>query len=162
MKSKITKEAISKVENFFAKKFVKHTIELSILKNHDGTYDIFDKYKVIPENGKYKVEIEHVYDTYYFNNLKSAFTWVIFHKRQFFNQMSRVEFLDQKLEGVTFSINHLTVMLNKTKDVESKLIYGAKLSQDEAVKKKLLLELNKLIEEAKAWHFKAFAAKEQN
>ena len=160
MKSKITKEALNKVENFFAKGFVKDTIELSILKNPDGTYDLFDRYKVSRENGKYKVEVKYIIDTYYFNNLKSAFTWVIFHKRNFFKHMARVEYLDQKLEGITFSISHLSAMLNKTKDIESQLIYGAKLSQDEVVKKKLLSELNKLIEEAKSWHFKAFAAKE--
>jgi hypothetical protein len=153
---------VSKVEHFFNKKFVKDTIELSMIKNSDGTYSLFDKYQITLEDEKYKVDIMHVLDAKYFNTLKNAFTWIIFHKKNDFNKLNRIEYLDQKIEGVFFSIGYLKHMIEKTKNAENQVIYSAKLSQDQAVRKKLLSELNEFTEDAKFWHFKAFKAKEQN
>lgn len=153
---------MSKVEHFFNKGFVRDTIELSMIKNSDGTYNLFDKYKITVEDGKYKVEIMHVLDAKYFHTLKNAFTWIIFHKKNDYNKLNRIEYLDQKIEGVFFSIGYLKHMIGKTKNTESQVIYSAKLSQDQAVRKKLLSELNGFTEDAKVWHFKAFKAKEQN
>ena len=52
-------------------------------------------------------------------------------------------------------------MIKKTTNVENVLIYSAKLSQDQAIKKKLLSELNSLLENAKNWHLTAFKSKQQ-
>ena len=162
MKSKITKEVLSKVENFFHKGYIQDTIQLSILKNEDGTYDLFDKYTIIPENNRYKIEIKYSFDTKYFSTLKNAVTWVIFHKRNHYREMGRIEELDKKIESINFSITYLKAKIQKTKDIENVMIYGAKLSQDEAVKRKLMTELNDFVHNATIWHFGSLKAKVQN
>lgn len=161
MKYKITNETLNKVESFFKKTYVKDTLELSIIRNDDGSYELFDHYRVINDNKKYRVEIKHSFETKQFNTLKNAFIWIVFHKRKDYKELVRIEQLDQKIEGINFSIEYLHYMIKKTKNMENVLIYSAKLSQDQAVKKKLMLELNKMLDSARKWHFLAFKAKEQ-
>lgn len=158
----MNKAIIKKVDHFFNKEFVKDTIKLSIIKNDNGTYELFDQYQIISENKRYKVEINHRLDTAYFYTLKNAVTWVIFHKRNRIKELARIQQLDQKVESMDFSISHLKNMIFRSNNVENKTIYSAKLSQDEAVRHRIISELLDYANNASIWQAKLFSRKEQN
>lgn len=142
---------IDKIEHFLNTGFVKNTIQISILKNIDGSYELFGKFKIYEENKKYVVETKYTHSSTFFYSLQNAVTWCIFQKRDKFNESTRIYNLDKIIEGLNFSINRLNSMLNKVTDNENILIYSAKLSQDEAKKYKLNHELQGYKTQAKYW-----------
>lgn len=148
-----------KVEHFFNTDFVKDTIQISILKNPEGYYDLFDKYLITPKDKKYYVEVKHSFDTKMFYSLQNAVTWCIFENKKKFSESSRIESLDKIIESLDFSIKMFRSMISKTKDEENLLIYSAKLSQDTAKKQVLLKELTGYKNQAKYWQTHNFMAK---
>ena len=146
-----------KVEHFFNSSFVKDLIKISIIKNSDGSYELFDKYTITAKNKKYVVEIKHIWNTLDFYSLQNAVTWCIYCQKNRFIESDRIHSLDKILEGINFSILSLKSKLKKAKTVEAAAIYSDKLSEDEAKQEKLLYELNSYRSQANYWqthHFR--------
>lgn len=148
-----------KVENFFTGGFVQDTIKISIIKNSDNSYELFDKYTIKFVNKKFLVESRTSYEIKYFNSLQNAVIWCIYQQKNKFGESNRIEILDKMIESTDFSINLLKEMIKKSKNDDNIFIYIAKLSQDEAKKNKLLAELNRYKDQARNWQFNKFGFK---
>lgn len=146
-----------KVEHFFNSDFVKDLVKISIIKNSDGSYELFDKYTIVSKNKKYTIETKHCYDTLEFYTLQNAVTWCIFTQKEKFTEANRIYNLDKVIEGVNFSIMSLKDKLDKSYDLDDITIYSCKLSQDEAKRQQLLYELSSYRSQANYWqrhHFR--------
>ena len=149
---------IAKVNSFFDTQFVKNSSQIAIFKNPDGSYELFDKYLITGDDtNKYTVSIKHSFTEINFASLRNAVTWCIFEKRNLINELRRIVELDLSLEGLEASILRHETLLRKTKDIDTKVIYSAKLSQEKMRKKALTLEINVFIENSKNWQTKKFA-----
>lgn len=143
-----------KLENFFEGGFVKDTIKLSIVKNSiDNSYELFDKYMIKSSDKKFLVENKTSSKIEQFYSLQNAVIWCIYQQKNKIVESNRIEILDKMLEGLTFSINLLKNLIKKSINNDDIFVYIAKLSEDEAKKKKLLSELNKYKNQAKFWQF---------
>lgn len=156
----MNKETIDKVENFLNKNFIKEILEFSILKTEEGTYEVFDKYIVSGSKLNFTLSIKNYTESKNFYSLRNAFLYIIFHKLNRFFDYRRIEELDLKLENLSFSIQNLNKLLLNTKDIEGKIILSAKLSQNEALKRKYLKELINYVSMAKAYQFRMLNSKQ--
>lgn len=146
-----------KVEHFFNSDFVKDLVKISIIKNPDGSYELFDKYTIFSKDKKYTVETRYCYDTVDFYSLQNAVTYCIFSHKSKFTEADRIYDLDKILESINFSILSLRSKLLKSNNLENITIYTCKLSQDEAKKQNLLYELSGFRSQANYWqkhHFR--------
>lgn len=148
---------IAKVEKFFAKEYYLKYKDILIFQNDDGSYELFDKYHISKEINGYKVvsnSIEKI-----FASLKNAVTWCVFDSRNKMHQSKRIEYLDKMLAGTEVNIMIHKNLIKKTSDLENKLIYVSKLSQEQVRKKEMLEELDEFIVQSKTWQTSKFATK---
>lgn len=152
---------IAKLDKFFKKEFVNNMDDVAIFRNSDGSYELFDKYLIHKNEDYYRLTTKYSSTTKCFSSLKNAVTWCIFDKRNKLDVLSRIEELDRMIDGMDISINIHKKLIEKSKDRELKLIYAAKLSQEQVVRKKYINELLTFINDSKYWQSQRFAAKSQ-
>ena len=141
-----------KIYDFFNKDFIKNISDIAILKQDDGSYELFDKYFIKgSKSDGYSVSVKHSFTTVFFYSLKNAVTWCIFQKRNKVREASRIEHLDKSLESIRNMIVWHKTLIEKVKDPDTKLIYLAKLSYDDSKKRSLIKELNSFLLEGKGW-----------
>ena len=67
--------------------------DLLVLKNEDGTYDLFGSYHIIQQDiNNYVVFTQE--DKFYFSSLKNAVTWCVFDKNKKYKEVKRIAELD--------------------------------------------------------------------
>lgn len=148
-----------KVEHFFNSDFVRDLVKISIIKNADGSYELFDRYIIRLKNKKYNIEIKHCFDTLDFYSLQNAVTWCIYSQKNKHAEANRIHSLDKIIESINFSITSLRDKLNRSTELENIVIYSGKLSEDEAKKQLLLYELSSYRTQANYWQIHHFSSK---
>jgi len=148
----------SKLKQFFIREIADNT-DILILQDEDGSYELFNRFKIHKINNGYKTISNYNSDEKLFSTLQNAVTWCIFENRNKFNQAKRVEYLDKMLAGTETNIEVHKKLIRKTKDLENKLIYISKMSQEQAKRKLMLREMSNFIAESKMWQTKKFATK---
>lgn len=150
----------TKVEKFFAKELTKNLKDIMIVRNDDGSYDLFGKYKVIIDTqGNYKV---HVLDSkkdvipQVFASLKHAVTWCVFEKHNKYTYIRRVQELDEALSSLNVAIAQHKKLILKSSTEEDRAIFYAKLVEEKLKKKALVTELESYITTSKKWQSKRF------
>ena len=154
---------IEKVTKFLTNEFTQTVGNIAIFKNDDGSYELFDRY-IISEtkNDTFTVSIRNSYTIKIFNSLKNAVTWCTFEKRNKFYQSTRIEQLDTAIGSINVSINIHQTLIKKSKELDKKMIYIAKLNEERLRRKSMATEMNSYIVESKYWQTKKFAQTEQN
>jgi hypothetical protein len=155
---------VKKVADFLYREYENKAKDISIMRNPDGSYELYDKY-VITENKiskKYLIQKRTTHLEKNFSSLKNAVTWCVFEKYNKINEMKRIEQLDETIEFMEASIIRYKSLIQKTKDQEYRLIYSAKLSIDEIKKAALVEELLGFISDAKLWQEKLFVKNAKN
>jgi sulfur carrier protein ThiS len=94
--------------------------------------------------------------------LKNAVAWCTFEKRNKFYQSTRIEQLDTAIGSINVSINIHQTLIKKSKELDKKMIYIAKLNEERLRRKSMATEMNSYIVESKYWQTKKFAQTEQN
>lgn len=150
---------LQKIEKFFNNELLGNLDNVSIFKNNDGSYEIFNRYYILPNKEGYKITMKHLMDEKTFSSLKNAVTWCIFDSRNKINQANRIEYLDRMISGISVSISMHKKLINTSIDLENKLIYISKLSQEEVKRKQMLREITSYVNESSAWQTKKFATK---
>lgn len=152
---------ISKINKFFKKELLTTIPDVGIIKNDDGTYELFDKYVITKKEEYYVLTMKYTFTEKTFSSLKNAVTWCIFDKRNKINILTRIEELDRMIIGSDISINIHKRLIDKCVDKDQKLIYVAKLSQEQLKKKKYTSELLSFIADSKDWQSQRFAIRTQ-
>lgn len=158
----ITKQKIFKtIAEFYEKDFIQNHNNLSIFKNPDGSYELYNKYHIVQDTDKkFKVDYPGNIKVKTFYNLKNAVSWCIFDQKNKIYESNRLEQLDQKIDSLTASIKLHNNLINKTSDIDTKIIYFSKISQDEYQRNGMLQELNSLNNLVFYWQSQQF--KSQN
>jgi hypothetical protein len=151
--------ALGKISQFLKKEFFNKMTEIAMLQNEDGSYDFFNRYTVYSDKNGVKVYMKYNSDVKLFSSLKNALTWCIFENRTKYTQARRIEYLDHMIAGIDVNIQVHKNLLKKAKDDEYRLIYAAKLSEEQARRRSMVTEMSSFINESKNWQTRKFATK---
>jgi len=150
---------VEKINQFLSKELLHKMGDIAIFKYEDGTYELFNKYHIIEEKGNYIIKPKRSFDTMNFSSLRNAVTWCSFDNRNKLTQADRIAYLDSMISGLDANITVHKNLIARTKDVEYKLIYIAKMSEEQAKKKYMVEEMSSFINESKNWQTRKFATK---
>lgn len=132
--------------------------DLLIVRENDGSYFLFGKYKIVVDNlGNHN--LIDPYDNgiiHNFSNLKNAVTYCVFDKNKQNKWLSRIIELDALLGGLEVMIAQHEKLAKKSTDLESKSIYLAKLYEEKLKKREMTKEINGYIQSSKYWQTKKY------
>lgn len=151
--------ALDKITQFLKKEFFNKMADIAMLQNEDGSYEFFNRFTVYPAKNGYHVQLKYNDDVKLFSSLKNALTWCIFENRTKYSQARRIEYLDSMIAGIDANIQVHRNLLKKSNDVEYKLIYAAKLSEEQTKKRQMVEEMTSFINESNNWQTRKFATK---
>jgi hypothetical protein len=148
-----------KVEKFFAKELSKNLKDILILKNEDGSYDLFGRYKINTSEKGYTIAVKDVNtddERQLFSSLKHAVTWCVFDKQNRKKDLKRIEELDCIISSLDVTISQQKRLAEKCKSYEDKSIFLAKLMEGKIKKKLYLDEINGYVITSKYLQTKKF------
>lgn len=146
-----------KIEKFFIKELSSDLKEVFIIKDQNGSYELFNRYRIEPqENGLFKVIPYILTEEVIFSSLKNAFVWCVFNKNKKFTENKRIHKLDHLLNSIEISMTQQRKLLAKTKDPDLKSIYMAKLHESKIKKNIMIKELTTYINMSKHWQYSKF------
>lgn len=150
---------MNKVSEFFNTRLLSTVGDITIFQNDDGSYELFNRYTI--QKNPYGFKVVHIYnsDEKLFSSLKNAVTWCVFENRKKYQKAQRIEYLDKMIAGMDLNIEMHKKLIKKSTDTEIKLIYAAKLSDEQNKKKIMLHEMSGYIHESKALQTQKFDAK---
>lgn len=130
--------------------------DLLIIRENDGSYNLFGKYSIKSTNDLYVVSIIDETETYLFSNLCYAVTWCVFDKNKKNKDVKRIADLDNQLASLNVSISQFKKLIEHSTSVENKHIYMAKLYEEKIKKQRALKELNEYALTSKYWQRKKY------
>lgn len=152
-------KVLTKVNKFLAKELFQNMNDIIIFQNEDGSYEFFNKFNVVKETYGYQVYSKYNSETHRFSSLKSAAAWCVFENRNKYVQAKRIEYLDQMISGSEVSIEMQKILLKKARETESKLIYAAKLNEEQNKRKRMIAEIQSYIRESNRLQTQKFSHK---
>lgn len=148
---------IDRVNSFFEQEYKSAVGELAIFQNEDGSYDLFNKYRVTKkEQNLYEVSKIYGDQVHFVSSLKNAVTWCIYEKRNKWSIANRILEIDKKVAGIDVSMALHKRMLLSAKDNENKLVLLNKLNEEKIKRKSMLQELAEYVNESKIMQSKIF------
>ncbi len=155
----IDAKMVSKLERTVGQNAISELQDISVFKDTDGSYQLFNKYKITKTKLMYEVTGTSIIDSLSFFTLKNAVAWCSFDKRVKMSDCKRIFQLDQILAGIDTSIQQHQRLANNAKNIDSKLIYLAKLGEERLKRKQMTEEIDKYIQESKYWQLSKFKTK---
>lgn len=153
-------KTITKVVTFLANEYINNVGDICIFKDEDGVYDLFNKYIITTNiDTSFTVESKTNYKKIEFSNLKNAFTWCVFDNKNGIKETDRIECLDKLLSSIDVSIDVHQRLVKRSKTMETKLIYLAKLNEDQLKRKYMLVEMASFMKTSKNVQSKKFEDK---
>jgi hypothetical protein len=134
--------------------------DLLIIREDDGSYNLFGTYKVIPSSTGFAVTVDNEPVNYSFSSLKTAVTWCVFDKNKKYKEVKRLIELDLALGGIDVAIAQHKRLLTKSNDLIDKQIFMAKLVEEKRKKQELSQEIQAYITTSKYMQSKKFAENE--
>lgn len=132
--------------------------DLLIIRENDGSYFLFGKYKIVVDNvGNHRL-LDYRDDELIHNfiNLKNAFTYCVFEKNKKHKCLPRIIELDSLLGSLEVMIAQHEKLLKKSDDTEKKSIYLAKLYEEKLKQRQMTKEINGYIQTSKHWQTKKY------
>jgi hypothetical protein len=132
--------------------------DLLIIRENDGSYFLFGKYKIVVDNlGNHKLlNMKYNELIHNFSNLKNAVTYCVFDKNKKNKWLSRIIELDSLLSGIEVMIAQHEKLAKKSTDLDRKSIYLAKLYEEKLKKREMMKEINGYIQTSKYWQTKKY------
>lgn len=119
-----------------------------IWQNDEGEYEVFDHYKIIPENKTYRVMCSAT-EVGSFMTTRSALSWCIADNHKNFNLAREIQETDKKIADLTNDISVRAGMGDKSKEPQFRETILTKLESKIIKKKQLETQLNKCVNFAK-------------
>lgn len=146
-----------KVKNFIMHEISTGVGDLLFVKNDDGSVFLLNKYTIKPlKNGYFKLTMTTRDHVYFFSSMKNAVTWCIYDKKMKYAGAARIRELDMLLTSLATSMEIHKKLIFKTEDKQSKLIYTAKLNEEQMKKRTLQKEMDSYVNMSKYWQTKKF------
>lgn len=155
----IDSRAIEKIEKFIPKSYIQHLADVIVYQNEDGSYELFNKYRIVKEpKNEYTVYTGGA-NPLSFYSLKNAVAWCTYAKRNKILDSDRIHYLDSGLVRVEAMIEQHQRLAKKANTPDNKLIYLAKLTEEKLKKKQMVAEMSGYVHQSIAWQSKQFARK---
>ena len=152
-------DIFTKLKKVIPAEQINNLADLSIFRDTDGSYHLFDKYIIRRVKDEYEVTINSSYTTKVFYTLKHAVAWCTYDKRNKIVDSNRIYDLDKKVAGLESIILGHQKLIKSAKNMDDKLIYLAKLGEEKMEKKRLYSELTQYIAISRYWQTSRFNAK---
>jgi hypothetical protein len=134
-------------ERMFRQEF-KGLSENMIFQNADGGYEVFGKYRIIPESQGYRVCCSAT-EVGNFSNTKTALSWCIADKFTYYNLARDILTLDNKLNSLISDISVRANLADRSKTPLFRETIEIKLETKIIRKKQVEQELTKCVNYAK-------------
>lgn len=132
-------------------------IDTVVIKNEDGSYELFGKYLISHTKDGYEVTKNNCgNDPLIFGFLQNAVTWATLDKRNKIHESNRVLSLDQRLSGLDVSTQQHARLYKSSKDIDAKMLYLTKLQEDRLHKRAISDELRSYVDSSKEWQLSRF------
>lgn len=119
-----------------------------IFRDEDGSYRVFDRYRIVNEKTGYRVYCSAT-EIGAFGTTKTALSWCIADKNQAYNLARDIYNLDVKLRSLTSDINARANIADRSKEPLFRETIETKLESKIIRKKKVESELTKCVNWAK-------------
>ena len=153
---------IKKLEKAIPKSQLQTLQDVSVYRDTDGVYYLFDTYSIEKINDVYLVSGNTMTQVLTFGMLKNAVTWCTFDKRNRISDAKNIVELDHKLSRIDSDINIRQHLASKAKNIDDKLMYVAKLGEDKVKRKTMIQQLDEYVRESKDWQNKRFETKHKH
>jgi len=131
-----------------------------IYQNDDGVYEVFDRYRIVPEGHGFRVFCSAT-DVGVFGTTRSALSWCIADKNKSYNLARELKELDNKLLALCNDIAVRTALAERSRKWEFRDPVGTKLETKIIRKKQLENRLAKCIDWAKYTQQRGFTNETQ-
>ena len=152
-------DIFTKLKKVIPEETINNLADLSVCRDQDGSYHLFDKYVIRRVNDDYQVTVKSFDTTKTFYTLKHAVAWCTFDKRNRIVDSERIYDLDKKVAGLESIIQGHQKLIKSAKNMDDKLIYLAKLGEEKMKKRQLYGELGRYIATSKSWQTNRFNTK---
>jgi hypothetical protein len=152
-------DIFTKLKKVIPEDTINSLAELSVYRDTDGSYHLFDKYTIRRVKDEYIVSVNSFDTTKTFYTLKHAVAWCTFDKRNKIVDSNRIYDLDKKVAGLESTIQGHQKLIKSAKNMDDKLIYLAKLGEEKMKKRQLYDELGRYIATSKSWQNNRFNTK---
>ena len=133
----------------------KHILPVLVWQNDRGEYEVFGKYRIVPDNTGYTVYINEDVQGF-FNSTRSAMSWCVADKYRQYNLARDLLTFDNMLGHISNDIFVRAGVANKTKNTDIRENIETKLEPRIIQKRELESQLNKCINRAKYLQQKGF------
>jgi hypothetical protein len=147
------------IERVFRQEFQDFLPNL-IWQNNNGEYEVFDRYRIVPEEGEYRVFCSAT-DVGKFSTTRSALGWCIADKNKAYNLARELKDLDNKLTALKNDIAVRTAMAERSRRWEFRDPVATKLETKIIRRKQVENQLAKCINWAKYTQQRGFANETQ-
>jgi hypothetical protein len=155
----IDSKMISRLEKTIGNNSIANLQDISVFKDSDGTYQLYNKYTITTVNSMYEVTGPSIIDKISFFTLKNAVAWCSFDKRVRVSDCKRIFQLDHTLAGIETSIAQHRRLSKNSKKIDEELIYLAKLGEEQLKRKQMQDELTGYIQQSRYWQNQKFNTK---
>lgn len=128
----------------------------SIYKDSDGAYNLFGNYLIKPEGHIFTLTKRNTYTEIDFTDIKNAVAWATFDHINNINLARKILQLDMTLTGAIENVRIYEGLCKKAKNIDTKIIYLAKLQENRIKRNTILSELESYVNKAKEWQYKQF------
>lgn len=154
------REIEKKFEKVLSKSSISDIESVLVVKMDKENYHLFGRYFIKKKDAdNIIVELHNGDEVNSFFNMKSAVCWCVFDRRGLYSSANRIVQLDRKLSGLDVSIAIHKRLYNQATDIESRLIYLAKLNEEKIQKREMTDELTRYVTDSYNWQQKQFDLK---
>lgn len=147
---------IARIQRLFSAADLKDLEDVLFYRDDDGTYYIFDVYRIIGRNKRWAVQKYGIHQDHEFSELRYALCWCINSRRNKLHAIKDIVDLDRKLISLNMEIQIQRSLLNK--GIEEDL-HEIKLQESTLRKNHVTKKLQEYIDESNRWQTKKFGTR---
>jgi hypothetical protein len=132
-----------------------NTLPNAIWKNENGVYEVFGKYKIVPENDGFIV-ISSGNEIGTFSSTQTALSWCIAHKYFHYELAKELKYIDIELTNLNNDISVRMSLAKSSDDIDYRRLVSIKLEPKIQRKVTLQNRLTRCINSAKYWQQRGF------
>lgn len=139
---------------------IKNLQSISIFEITTNKYLVFGKYYIYKKSKNNVDVLTYGGDLIHsFSNLRNAICWCIYDIRGRYNSCNRIIALDRNISSEEVQISVHERLFKKSKKMEDKLIFLAKLNEEKLKRKEMYNELEEYIHHSDIWQKKKYRLK---
>lgn len=128
----------------------------TVITREGDSYKLFESYLIQKQDVEFLIEKVNFHEKLLLSSLKNSVTWVVLDRMNDIMGAKQLVELDQRLTGLEINIKIYEKLLKKTKDINNKMLFQAKLTEEKRKKTRVVQDLGVLSEKSKKWQIRQF------